>query len=147
MIDRLLDNPEDDDADLHPSVSKTDIFQDKDATKDANDFSLVLMEENDITAWTQTNAWTELDFKFSTWGDQPTFAAAKGGPGCDSLLTVWDQQTRRQQLKNKLKELKEREANGDKGLWMYLDSGASRSVIQETSPIRPYLVNVSETDG
>ncbi len=30
---------------------------------------------------------------------------------------------------------------------MYLDSGASRSVIQEKSPIRPYLSNVRETDG
>jgi hypothetical protein len=33
------------------------------------------------------------------------------------------------------------------GLWMYLDSGASRSVIQEYSPIGKHLLNVSETMG
>ena len=51
------------------------------------------------------------------------------------------------QFDKKLKQLKEREANGDTGLWMYLDSGASRSVIQENSPIRPYLSNVTDTIG
>jgi transposase InsO family protein len=147
LIDSLLDN---EDSPDFPSVFKTENFQDKNATKGMTDFCLVLLEENDVTAWTQTNAWTELDFKFSTWGDQPTFAAAQGGPGCDSLLNVWDKSPNhamKQQLDDKLKQLKESEANGETGLWMYLDSGASRSVIQEKSPIRPYLSNVTETDG
>ncbi len=47
----------------------------------------------------------------------------------------------------KIKELNEKKANGETGLWMYLDSGASRSVIQEESPIRQHLTNVSETNG
>jgi hypothetical protein len=49
----------------------------------------------------------------------------------------------------KIHELEERKANGEKGLWMFLDSGASRSVlvIQENSPIREHLINVSETNG
>jgi hypothetical protein len=28
------------------------------------------------------------DFKSCTWGDQPTLAAAKGGPECGFLLNV-----------------------------------------------------------
>jgi hypothetical protein len=51
------------------------------------------------------------------------------------------------QLDKKIHELKERKANGEEGLWMFLDSGASRSVIQENSPIRKHLINVSETNG
>jgi hypothetical protein len=47
----------------------------------------------------------------------------------------------------KIAELKGRKANGDEGLWMYLDSGASRSVISETSPLKTYLYNLSETSG
>ena len=44
-------------------------------------------------------------------------------------------------------EIKKKEANGDTGLWMYLDSGASRSVIRENSPLTPYLYNLSTTNG
>ncbi len=51
------------------------------------------------------------------------------------------------QRDEKMKELRNKEANGEKGLWMYLDSGASRSVIQEDSPIRKHLLNVSKTTG
>ena len=90
------------------------------------------------------------DANHLAWGDQPTYAAAQGGPGCDSLLFIQDKTMNsalKQQFEDKLKQLIEREANGDSGLWMYLDSGASRSVIQENSPIRPYLSNVTETDG
>ncbi len=47
----------------------------------------------------------------------------------------------------KIAELKGRKANGDEGLWMYLDSGASRSVISETSPLITHLYNLSETSG
>ena len=103
LFDHPLDNQKD--AELNFSVPKTDISQDEKLTE--IDFLLVL--KDDLTAWTQTNAWTELDFKFSTWGDQPTLAAAQDGPGCDSLLTMWDKQTRKQQLKEKLKQLKEKD--------------------------------------
>ena len=44
-------------------------------------------------------------------------------------------------------EIKSKEEKGEKGLWMYLDSGASRSVIREDSPLMPHLFNLSETNG
>jgi hypothetical protein len=53
----------------------------------------------------------------------------------------------KRQLHDKIEELRERRAKGDDGIWMYLDSGASRSVIQEQSPIRPLLSNITETNG
>ena len=112
------------------------------------EFTLVLMEA-DVSAWTQNNAWTKQDFEFCTQGDQPTFAAAKGGPECGFLLNAVElnQVQIKKQLDQKLQQLEERKAKGEEGLWMYLDSGASRSVIQEKSPIRQHLVNVSETNG
>jgi hypothetical protein len=53
----------------------------------------------------------------------------------------------KEQLQNKIEELRERKAKGEEGIWMYLDSGASRTVIHEQSPIRSLLFNVSETEG
>ena len=50
-------------------------------------------------------------------------------------------------MQNKIEELRERKAKGEEGIWMYLDSGASRTVIHEQSPIRSLLFNVSETEG
>jgi hypothetical protein len=50
-------------------------------------------------------------------------------------------------MKSKMAEIKERKENGEEGLWMYLDSGASRSVIRENSPLKPYLNDLSETNG
>ena len=90
------------------------------------------------------------NFKFCTWGDQPTLAAAKGGPECGFLLNVseFNQSVQiNRQLDKKIQELEERKTKGEKGLWMFLDSGASRSVIQENSPIRKHLINVSEANG
>ena len=109
-------------------------------------------EEEDLTltAWTQNNLWTEQDFDSCTWGEKPTFAAAKGGPECDFLFNVWNlknQPAIREQLKEKLQNLEERRKQGEKEIWMYLDSGASRSVIQEESPIKALLTDVSETNG
>ncbi len=84
-------------------------------------------------------------------GDHPASAAAKGGPECKFLFPVMDLQLKTanicEQLDEKIDELRKRNANGEKGLWMYLDSGASRSVIGEKSPIRPHLRNVENTDG
>jgi transposase InsO family protein len=109
---------------------------------------LLVLKENDVTAWTQNNVWTEQDFKSCTRGDQPTLAA-NGGPECGFLLNEFNKQSAQisRQLNIKIHELEERKANGEKGLWMFLDSGASRSVIQENSPIREHLINVSETNG
>ncbi len=117
---------------------------------------LVLFEskelpENFEIPWTTNNAWCEQDFRSCTRGDHPTSAAAKGGPECEFFFPVIDLQPKNakicDQLDAKIEELRERNANDDKGLWMYLDSGASRSVIGEKSPIRPHLKNVAETDG
>jgi hypothetical protein len=105
-----------------------------------------------LGAWTQTNAWTEQDFDICTWGDHPTLQA-QGGPECDFLFNAWTSDSKgneksiEKQRLEKLVELRKRKANGEEGLWMYLDSGASRSVIQEDSPIRKHLLNVSETTG
>ena len=111
---------------------------------------VILENDNDISAWTQNHLWTQLDFESCTRGVQPTLSADKCGPGCDFLLNAWtlkDQTGIKQQLVNKLQDLEERKAKGETGIWMYLDSGASRSVIQEESPIRALLSNISETQG
>ena len=75
----------------------------------------------------------------------------KAGPGATFYSTfVWtlkDQPKIKIQLAEKIQVLEERKAKGDTGIWMYLDSGASRSVIQEESPIRALLSNISETQG
>ena len=114
-------------------VFETVPFQDNEFSPNQNDFLFVAKEP---TNWSINNAWNEQDFEVCTRGDQPTLA--KGGPGCDFLLNAWtnlnDQM--KNQLQAKTNELKERKEKGEAGLWMYLDSGASRSVIQEKSPIR-----------
>ena len=131
-----------------------DILQDEHTSPD---FLFVNKEkEDDTTAWTQNNNWTDnnywnqMDFDQRTRGVQPAFSAEKGGPGCDFLFNAWTLKDRpeiKQQLAKKIHSLNERRANGDTGIWMYLDSGASRSVIQEESPIRALLSNISETQG
>jgi hypothetical protein len=89
-----------------------------------------------LTAWTQNNVWIQQDFRVCTWGDQPTFRTTKGGPKCDSPLAATSSTIHltkysiQQQMKLKMAEIKERKENGDEGLWMFLDSGASRSVIR-----------------
>ena len=111
------------------------------------------MEKEDdvtLTAWTHNNFWNQQDFKSCTWGDQPTFAAAKGGPECDFLLNAWNLKSQpgiKKQLEEKIQDLEERRQQGEEEIWMYLDSGASRSVIQEESPIKALLTDVSETNG
>jgi hypothetical protein len=130
------------------SVFETDTSQEHESL--SNQDSLLVLMNTDVTAWTQNNAWSEQDFKFSIRGDQPTLAAAEGGPECDFLLNIIGIQQNAQissQLDKKIQELEERKANGETGLWMYLDSGASRSVIQEKSPLRQHLHNVSTTNG
>jgi hypothetical protein len=84
-----------------------------------------------------------------TWEDQPSCKAATAGPECDFALTLFncDKQNVQAQFKAKLKELKDNKSNGKEGLWMYLDSGASRSVIQEHSPIREHLRNIAPAYG
>jgi hypothetical protein len=118
-----------------------------------NFFVLLDKNKDELTAWTQNNAWTQQDFRVCTWGDQPTFRTTKGGPECDSLLATTSSTIHltkysiQQQMKLKMAEIKERKENGEEGLWMFLDSGASRSVIRENSPLRPYLYDLSETNG
>ena len=99
-----------------------------------------------LSAWTQNNVWSQQDFDTCTWGDHPTLTATQGGPECDFLFSANANSVQRQ-LQLKIAELKGRKANGDEGLWMYLDSGASRSVISETSPLITHLYNLSETSG
>jgi hypothetical protein len=83
-----------------------------------------------------------------TWGDHPTLKA-KGGPECDFLFNIYfsdeNKQSIAKQRNEKMVELRKRKANGENDLWMYLDSGTSRSVIQEESPTRKHLLNLSET--
>ena len=84
--------------------SKDDKF---DSTENEQLSVLMDREEEDLTltAWTQNNLWTEQDFDSCTWGEKPTFAAAKGGPECDFLFNVWNlknQPAIREQLKEKL---------------------------------------------
>ena len=109
---------------------------------------LVLLDEKgeDISAWTQNNAWSKQDFELCTWGDHPTLSAQQGGPECDFLFTA-SASSIQHQLKLKTAEVKGRKEKGDEGLWMYLDSGASRSVISETSPLITHLYNLKETNG
>ena len=122
--------------------------------KDEESQSFILREvDTESKAWIHNNMWTQQDFEICTRGDHPTFAAAQGGPECIFLLNDLIFESRhgileiKRQLQDKIIELKERKAKGDEGIWMYLDSGASRSVIQEQSPIRPLLSDVSETKG
>ena len=116
-----------------------------------NESSLSITEvyANVGTTWTINNLWSELDFKLSTWEDHPSCEVATAGPECDFALTLfnYDKQNVQLQLKAKLKELTDNKANGKEGLWMYLDSGASRSVIQEHSPIREHLRNIAPAYG
>jgi hypothetical protein len=108
-------------------------------------------KEEELTAWTQNNAWTEQDFRVCTWGDQPTFDWNGRGPECESLFAITNLENQQHSIENNLKskriELKERQQKGEQGLWMFLDSGASRSVIREDSPLRPHLYNLKESNG
>jgi hypothetical protein len=108
----------------------------------------VLLDEKgiDISAWTQNNVWSKQDFDLCTWGDHPTLKTKQGRPECDFLFSAIANSTQRQ-LKSKIAEIKGRKAQGDEGLWMYMDSGASRSVISETSPLITHLYNLKETNG
>ncbi len=119
---------------LNGESAKSDWFNQR-------EHSLVLLHEKgeDLSAWTHNNVWSQQDFDICTWGDHPTLTAKQGGPECDFLFSANANSVQRQ-LQLKIAELKGRKANGDEGLWMYLDSGASRSVISETSPL-------SETSG
>ncbi len=81
--------------------------------------------------------WTHQDFEICTWDDHPTSAAAQEEPECIFLLKDLIFASKpgileiKRQLHDKIEEIRERRANGEEGIWMYLDSGASRSVIQE----------------
>jgi hypothetical protein len=50
-------------------------------------------------------------------------------------------------IEEKIKQLKEIKEKKLPELWMYFDSGATRSVISETSPIKSHLKNVRPTGG
>ena len=131
------------------SVFETDILQD--------DFLFVVKDKDDDFSsltqnsyWSDNNFWNQMDFERSTRGVQPVLSADEGGPGCDFSFNAWTLKDRpkiKLQLAEKIQDLKERTAKGDTGIWMFLDSGASRSVIQEKSPIRALLSNVSDTQG
>jgi hypothetical protein len=51
------------------------------------------------------------------------------------------------QLRSKRKKLSMMESEGDEGKWMYFDSGASRTVINADSPLRPLLQQVTPESG
>jgi hypothetical protein len=51
------------------------------------------------------------------------------------------------QLLIKRKKLSMMESEGDEGKWMYFDSGASRTVINADSPLRPLLKQVTPESG
>jgi hypothetical protein len=47
----------------------------------------------------------DVTFKSCTWGDQPTFAADKGGPECGFLFNAWNLKNQpgiKKQLEEKL---------------------------------------------
>ncbi len=50
-------------------------------------------------------------------------------------------------LESQLAKIKVAQDNSKEELWMYFDSGASRSVITETSPIRTHLYAITPTYG
>jgi transposase InsO family protein len=119
--------------------------------KEEKDFkpAFVLFDQNaeDLTAWTQNNMWTHQDFELCTWGDHLTLTANQGRPECDLLFQTSEIGSIQNRLQLKLDEIKDRKAKGEKELWMFLDSGASRSVIGEKSPLMPHLYNLRETNG
>jgi hypothetical protein len=98
--------------------------------------SHVLLDQKgeDLTAWTQNNMWTYQDFELCTWGDHLTLTANQGRPECNLLFNASKISSIQQRLQAK-------------GLWMFLDSGASRSVISEKSPLKSHLYNLQETIG
>ncbi len=51
------------------------------------------------------------------------------------------------QVKQKNRQLLDHEEKGLAGQWMFYDSGASRTVIQADSPLRPLLTQVQPTSG
>ncbi len=69
-------------------------------------------------------------------------------PNCDSEVDVHFLRNSKitKELEDKLARLKVQQAHG-KDLWMYFDSGASRSVISTTSPIRKHLKALTPTYG
>jgi hypothetical protein len=91
-------------------------------TKENERVSLFVLMDKTIE-WTYNIAWTQQDFESCTREDQPTLAAAKGGPECNSLiLNVWDLNPKHELKQHKLQELKERNAELETGLWMYLET-------------------------
>jgi hypothetical protein len=120
--------------------------------KNEKESLLVLVEkDDDISAWiqndmwTKNNYWSQMDFDRCTRGVQPAFSAEKGGPGCGILFNAWTLKDRPEiklKLAKKIQDLDERRES-----ICNLDSEASRSVIQEKSPIRALLSNISETQG
>jgi hypothetical protein len=51
------------------------------------------------------------------------------------------------QIKSKIRQVQDLENKGQKGNWMFYDSGASRTVIQSDSPLRSLLTQVKPTTG
>ena len=51
------------------------------------------------------------------------------------------------QLASKRKQLQKMDEEGNQGHWIYFDSGASRTVINADSPLRPLLTQVTPTTG
>ena len=50
-------------------------------------------------------------------------------------------------LEKKKQQIHDLEQAGEPGLWMFFDSGASRTVIQTESPLRSHLSNVIPSSG
>jgi hypothetical protein len=137
-----------------------DLQEESSSVNDDYDYSLNVFETDkseclfvikENLLWSENNYWTQSDFNFSTWEDQPACTANTVGPECGFAFMAFNLQQNKQAIKEqfemKLQDLKESKAKGQHGLWMYLDSGASRSVIHEHSPIRPHLRNVSPEYG
>jgi transposase InsO family protein len=52
-----------------------------------------------------------------------------------------------QQLRDKKRQIQDLERSGQQGHWMYFDSGASRTVIRQDSPLRSHLTDVIPAKG
>jgi transposase InsO family protein len=140
-----------------------DLQEEESSSADNYDYSLsvietdksehlsVIMENENNPNWSENNYWTQSDFNLCTWEDQPACNANTVGPECDFAFMTFslkqNEQAIKEQFQMKLKDLNDSKAKGQHGLWMYLDSGASRSVIHEQSPIRPHLRNISPEYG
>ena len=80
----------------------------------------VIMENENNLTWSENNYWTQQDFNFCTWEDQPACKANTVGPKCNFAFMTFslkqNEQAIKEQFEMKLKDLNDSKANGQQGL-------------------------------